>query len=681
LDKSKPKSYKHFLNVVEDARIEKKIQRRYPGLRGSFKQAYAQFMVRDFFGLKGRDLNELYFIDRLNIFTKSQYSLDITFSPKEMEFVDEIKNVESWEDVVALTNKIFEYSKDEQFEISQNDFNQDFFNSKDDFESVQSDNYDFNEENESDGSLEKNDDKVESGSDENSESESINESESKSEPTNDSESEKPSDKKENSTLNRDKESNQSEKDQFVPECESDQNYRQNERSLLDPESRAYLYLNIPTANMENIVTPYKRVQEQMTQFWSSQLHKDKANKFLKEFKEVNEKYISLLVKEFEMRKAANSYAKNKISTTGDLDLNKLASYRIDDNIFRKIMTVPNGKKHGLILLLDYSGSMSDKIDGSIEQILVLTMFCRKVNIPFRVYAFGDSTTVRMLDYKIDRATANTLKCFSEDENEISLKSVQLREYLNNEMTNFEYNNSLRNMVMLKNHYESIRNHKDYIDRPRSEELTNTPLTQAIFAMTNIMKDFKRNNNLDITNLIIVHDGDADHNTYYNSCSQKQQFNVHGTNVVITDKKTKFSFRLNNQKTKTEYLLLGALNYFKHVTKSNVIGFFVLSSSRYGTNSSLYRRYEEKNSKSGFIEPTVIDAKKKELRENKFIESYNAGYESFYIVAASDMNIEDGEFEIEEGASQRKVISAFKKYSKKRQVSRVLVNRFIQRIAA
>ena len=71
-----------------------------------------------------------------------------------------------------------------------------------------------------------------------------------------------------------------------------------------------------------------------------------------------------------------------------LTLNKLCNYKFDDNIFRKVMLVPKGKSHGLILLLDCSGSMSDNMAGSIEQILVLSMFCRKVNIPFEVYAFS-----------------------------------------------------------------------------------------------------------------------------------------------------------------------------------------------------------------------------------------------------------------------------------------------------
>jgi hypothetical protein len=74
---NKGKNYKNFLNVIEDARIEKRVQRKYPGLKKSFKTAYADLREKDFFGLKGRDANKLAFIDRLNLFTKSQYTMHI----------------------------------------------------------------------------------------------------------------------------------------------------------------------------------------------------------------------------------------------------------------------------------------------------------------------------------------------------------------------------------------------------------------------------------------------------------------------------------------------------------------------------------------------------------------------------------------------------------------------------
>ena len=38
VDKSKGKNYKSFLNVIEDARIEKKVSRKFPGLKTSFRK-------------------------------------------------------------------------------------------------------------------------------------------------------------------------------------------------------------------------------------------------------------------------------------------------------------------------------------------------------------------------------------------------------------------------------------------------------------------------------------------------------------------------------------------------------------------------------------------------------------------------------------------------------------------
>ena len=59
VDKSKGKNFKSFLNVVEDARIEKKVKRKYPGLNRSFRESFTDLMNRDFFGLEGREYSEL----------------------------------------------------------------------------------------------------------------------------------------------------------------------------------------------------------------------------------------------------------------------------------------------------------------------------------------------------------------------------------------------------------------------------------------------------------------------------------------------------------------------------------------------------------------------------------------------------------------------------------------------
>ena len=75
----KGNGYKSFLNVVEDARIERKIKDKYPGGRRSFTEGYLDLMNKDFFGIKGLDVNELGLIDRINLYFKGGTLHDISF--------------------------------------------------------------------------------------------------------------------------------------------------------------------------------------------------------------------------------------------------------------------------------------------------------------------------------------------------------------------------------------------------------------------------------------------------------------------------------------------------------------------------------------------------------------------------------------------------------------------------
>ena len=72
-----PKSY---VNIVEDIRIEKNIQKRYPGLRNNFIGGYKELLGRDFFGINKTDVNTISFMNRLNIKSKCRDLLDVKFS-------------------------------------------------------------------------------------------------------------------------------------------------------------------------------------------------------------------------------------------------------------------------------------------------------------------------------------------------------------------------------------------------------------------------------------------------------------------------------------------------------------------------------------------------------------------------------------------------------------------------
>jgi hypothetical protein len=695
-DKSRGKNFKNFLNVVEDTRIEKKIQRRYPGLRPSFIKAYSELMQKDFFGLAQRDINTLPFIDRLNVYSKSQYTLDsVVFSDFENELLDKVKVMESWEDVLRVTQEIYDYSKSEQSQLREMNHYVDMSSTGDgDGEEVEFE-YEEDSDSQQDGEKQESDSK---GKPKKDDSEDVSESENEgSDNQSEDESEESEDDAEDGdTINHDKDSSASESDQS-PRCETDEHYREQEDTLLDPTSKTYVYLKVPKPDMKKIFTPHKRVQELLTEFFNSdRAHSGfqawggfKPDEWVNDFKRKNERYVNLLVKEFEMRKAAKAYNKSRIANTGDLDINKLSSYRFDENIFRKTMIIPKGKSHGLMLLLDKSGSMMNSLSGSIEQVLVLTMFCRKVNIPFVVYGFGDAMESTMIDRNLmshEYYKQGYEERFSQNPNEMRMTMVNIREYLSSEMTTSEFHKALCNMVLLKKSYE-LRQYP----KPYSEELSNTPLTQAVVACADLMTNFKKKNNLDFTSLVIVHDGDADRISSYHKMN-KQGEKVVGyiepssQNVILMDDKIGYQRKVDDVKGE----LIGAVtDWFRKKTESRVFGFFLCGSGNRGIKSSIRYHYTLENGDKLYTlqkdyskYEKILSEKASKLRDEKFLESSNVGFDNFFfILGGSDLNTTDDELDVEVNATPARIKSAFMKKNRDRATNRVLVNRFIHGIVS
>lgn len=116
-------NFKTFLNVVEDARIEKMIQKKFPGLKASFKRGYKDLFNMDLFGIKDKskkEIDDMLLIDRLNLYFKlGQLQSGVSFKKEEMQYVEEMDNLKTWKDVVELAEKLFEYCKEEQKEKQQ----------------------------------------------------------------------------------------------------------------------------------------------------------------------------------------------------------------------------------------------------------------------------------------------------------------------------------------------------------------------------------------------------------------------------------------------------------------------------------------------------------------------------------------------------------------------------------
>ena len=704
---NKGKNYKNFLNVIEDARIEKRVQRKYPGLKKSFNIAYANLRERDFFGLRGRDANKLAFIDRLNLFTKSQYTMALDFNEKETELLERVKTTESWEDVVDVTNDVYAYSTEEQLDYEDEMVTQQKLYEDSDVDGEASD-YDSSSE------YEENDD---DDDDEETDSEEKQDNENTTDFEDDDVEEEEEEEGKQSIINRDKESGYEQDDIDIsePRCITDEAYRENENSLVDEKCKEYVYINFPKPISKNIFTPAKKVQQLLTEAFKDQMNAGWfTEKFVEEtffeFKKKNDKYVSLLAKEFEMKKAAKIYGKRKTANTGDLDINKLASYKFNDDIFKKMMVIPKGKSHGLILLLDYSGSMWDNLSGAIEQVLILASFCRKVNIPFTVQTFSDSSSTWYTDRDIadDSNSYKRIESFEKADGTLSLENVVLREYINSDMNKTDYTNAIKNMLLLANSYDHSQQRMYNNDRPQTpnhEVLTNTPLTQAIIALGKYTNEFKASKGLDLVNLVIVHDGDADRcSTYfklridefdkrYNDETPESKketvlcptmIPTIDTNIILKDDNIKFASKIES--TYSNEVFIQTMSWYKKLTGSKIIGFYIVCPNSRYVKDAIHRHYIDENGET-------VDDKRyqkweyqsqmvKKFRKEKLLVSKKPQYDDFYLIlGGKDLNGQDLEVQIDGKVTANKLKNAFMKVNKTKVVNRVLVSSFIDKIAA
>jgi hypothetical protein len=614
--------------------------------------------------------------------------LPVAFNAKEQDFVDRVQACESFEDALKLTDEIWDYSKEEQ---SQTNTPQDSFEYGDDGDEYETESGSNEGDDETDDEGDEPSKSTQKGEDGDQEKETTSNSGEKSDEDGNEDGNDEGETK--NDISRFKESQSVKEDQTPePRCETDENFRQNESKLIAKHAREYVYVDIPKPNLKKIVTPAKRVQEILTKEFTEQTagYEQIASNLYNDFRRKNERFISLLAKEFEMRKAADKFSKAKVSSTGDIDVSRVFKYQIDDSIFKKVMRVPKGKSHGLILLLDKSGSMSDNLSASYEQILILAMFCRKVNIPFSAYGFGNADHIREKDFpeQIDLNPTQTYGCFSENERELWVSSVYLRELINSKMSNSDFSKAVKNILCLMNAWSARYGSRSIFYRPPSDSLSNTPLSEAMIACQPLINEFKTVNNLDIVNLCVVHDGDADEiasSVSKDGTTSRTYFSTSYQNVFLCDKKNKIQQEVSDG---GDGVRIAIGNWLTKTTGVKIIGFYLATNSAmrgalrrrlFNTELDELRKDERKN---WYQLKDAYSKYNKILRKEKFLESKNPGYESFFILpGGADLNIEDDDFEAPEKVTTASLTKAFGKFNKNRQVNRVLVSRFIGMIAA
>ena len=643
--------YKSFLNVVEDARIEKLIQRRYPGLRRDFVRSYNKMFEDGFFGTNKDEINSLNLIDRINTYFKCGASFGVDFDADEKSIVSEIANVETFEEVIAIVDRLYgkavEEIEQQKQAMADAEADPEWADSEEEEESEGFDNNFFDpiEDEEGDEEMEGN------GGSEETDEEGSESSESSSESADDGQEEG-----ESAGTSTGQEGGKS-GEETGPISVTDNALSQNIEEELSGKSDKEIYNIAVTEKLD----PRFIVKASEIVSWVDSEDLRRGREKFKKFQVNNKKAISYMVKEFEMKKKASEYARTTVSKTGVIDPVLMNNYRYSDDIFKKMSVVPEGKNHGLVMFVDWSGSMHQDMGNTLDQLLNLVCFCKQVQIPFRVYAFTD----RRPSETFTQEVVLNETAYDND--------FRLMEFFNSKTMK---RNEMNQMLWLISWLKS-RMYYGYGYIPHQLNLGGTPLNDAIIAAAPIYDAFKKENNLDIVNMVFLTDGDSHPNSAYiereygNYTMPLRDMSGRYGKLMLRDQTTKKQYRLTDERSYTAVTNV-LLRRLRDRTNANVIGYRILPLNKRSMYSNL----------SGYVRDyNKIDEMHTALKKERFITIPNSGYSEFFAIAGGrSLATSNGEIQVAEDASKGQIRTAFKKANKGRKESRVMLSKFIDMVA-
>lgn len=629
---------KAFVNILEDARIEKMMKNTYPGLRKSFFEGYKELWDADFFGVKHEDPKKLSFIDRINLYYKGNPSMP--FTDEEFTWVERIGNTKTFDDVINLARELWEYA-----------------NSKED----EKDNMDLDMSSEE--SNQQPDDEVtpsSEGGDQDMTHEEMQEEAERRERNNeqgDTDSEMPL-------------------SQYGPtdETESitDAALKEALESLIDENAKEWIYLTLPTVDVEPYIVPYQQIQDDIMDYMNSQRgiqmydsKLDYAIQHYNTFKKDAQKSVGYLVKQFEMKKSADEYKRSATAKTGVINTNSLYKYKITDDIFKKVTVVKEGKNHGLIMHVDWSGSMQYQLLDTLKQTYNLLWFAKKCGLPFRVYAFSsswrDSTqTVKDQFNEFDLSIDNDfrlLELFSSKQNSKSLERSMLAVYL---------------QAFAMGGY-SMSYHSSY-------SLGGTPLVEAVLCTRQLVKNLKRTENVQKVNVIALTDGEAnpisflqsfpDDMTIHVDTKFRQRYlcHLHSKVIVLRDPITGYQRKISTSPYNTTKEIV---SFFREITDYNWIGIRICSKNDL---NRLIRDFDYK----------TIGSIEKQWRKERFASVKNdLGFTESFFMPDKYTGIGTQDLEVKtknEVATKAELTRAFKKHMGSKMTNKTILNAFIEQIA-
>ena len=676
LEKAQVRKINHsFVNIVEDARIERMVQDRYPGSVAVFNRGYRDLTAKDFFGIADKDVSELNLIDRINLFFKKQ---KVEFTDEEKVWVKRVAETKTPEDVLNLSEELYawmaenapeEESKDEETMADPNGES----GEGEEGETGEGDapTGDDGEEKTGEGDAPADDKGEEDGND-------VPAGGAGDDGNDDVADDAKTEEGENSEVGGVESTGRG----GPPVAETDTDANNAIKKLIDENASTRTYGRIP-AIADDLIMPFGEILEKSRPSYAeggSWVNAKKAE--VAAMKDESKKTVAYMVKEFEMKKSADQYARAAVSKTGSLDMGRLHTYKYNEDLFKKVTTLPGATNHGMVMVVDWSGSMYENLKGTLSQLFNLIWFCRRTQIPFEVFAFSDCR-----ELFIDRVTGEwpnpyEAKMDNFKAGDIALRRFKLLEFFSSKMSAKEEIEMMEILWMIASYYGFEADRAIMYDKvafPGFLNLGGTPLNDAIISMMEIVPKFKAETGVQKVNTIFLTDG-ASNNLdgvydYFLDTNTGEHSMIVGRlrgKVMISDPKT-----LKTYEVDAFNMTDGLLNVLKkRVPDMNLIGFFIAGSGRSGRVDKRTLSYLQRE-----LSMDAIMEQVKFINKNKFLAIESKGYDEMYVLPAKGMEVSnEGLSDDLVGASKAKLKTAFGKSMKGKVESRQLLNKFVKLVA-
>jgi len=629
-----------FVNIVEDARIEKLMKRRYPGLAKTFFNGYKELADDDFFQIADEKVDEMNLADRANLWFKIGNFADILIEcGEETEIINLIADSETFADVLIASEALYKYCKQKQKEETKIQL--------DNLESQQSGSNqpasDFSDQQEGENDQEQPGETDSYGGT----------SEQQQQP--------------NSSVGGEKNEE--------PEVKTMDNLEEALKQLVNNDYDN-VYLELPQLDLKKIIVPNQQIHSKCKDHWDEFLEHTKhpydsifgeVDKRFIEFKRSAQKEVNYLVKEFECHKAADSYARASTARTGVLDCSKLHTYKYNEDIFRKVTTLADGKNHGLVFVLDWSGSMCDVMLDTVKQLFNLIWFCKKVAIPFEVYAF--TTDYPLVTYDEDGRANLREHSYKKRDGLVQVGEwFSLMNLLTSKVNNKTLGEQMNNIFRIADSFGRFSYAKYNV--PPGMSLSGTPLNESLIAMHQVLPKFQKENKLQKVHCVVLTDGEACFCKYHREVKRNWESEpflgtAHiGANAFLRDRETGNTYLCNSSPDGfTDILLRNLRDKFANM---NFIGIRILESHDAG---NFIRRY------CGSLGPE-FDKTISSWKKERAFTIKKSGYHSYFGLSATALS-QDTEFDVHECATKAQIKSAFAKSLKSKKMNKKILGEFIE----